>query len=132
MKKMIYSSKPKREILYEGKYNGYQFYILNFGIHPTAYIEIPKEHKLYGKQFEKIYDMGIDINVHGGLTYSDSKLLGNENSWFIGWDYAHYLDYEGYEIDLPLELRTGGKKWTTEEIFEEVKIAIEQIKEVDL
>ena len=38
MKKMIYSSKAKRELLGKGKYLGYNYYILNLGTHPTAYI----------------------------------------------------------------------------------------------
>lgn len=66
MKQMEYSSERKREILFEGKYRDYQFYILNLGTHPTAYVEIPKENKLYEKDYDE-----IDIDVHGGLTYSE-------------------------------------------------------------
>ena len=45
MKKMVYSSKRKRELLDSGEYLGYNYYILNLGTHPTAYVEIPKNHK---------------------------------------------------------------------------------------
>lgn len=73
----------------------------------------------------------VDIDVHGGLTYSDNHLWISENQkiegWFIGWDYAHYGDYIGYEEILPKEIRTGGKKWTTEEIFNEIKEVCYQI-----
>lgn len=130
-KQMIYQSKRKIEILFEGKYKGYQFYILNLGTHPTAYVEIPIESKLFGKNYEEIYCMGIDIDVHGGLTYSDTYLQDiKKDTWFIGWDYAHYDDYMppyegiGYEYQ--------GKKWTTEEIFEDVVSCIEQIIEIEV
>lgn len=129
-KEMMYGPDRKLEILLEGTYKGYQFYILNLGTHPTAYIEIPRESKLFGKGYTQIYDMGIDIDVHGGLTYADDDLPTiKENTWFIGWDYAHYNDYAGYEEHLPKHIRTNGKKWTTEEIFKDVVNAIEQIRE---
>lgn len=125
MKEMIYKSTRLEipEILFEGRYKGYQFYILSQGTHPTTYIEIPKGHNL----FEKHYD-SIEIDVHGGLSYSSDCLLANENSWFIGWDYAHFGDYLGYEKIYPREYQTNEKRWTTEEIFEEVKNAIEQLQ----
>lgn len=127
-KEMTYGPDRKLEILLEGTYKGYQFYILNLGTHPTAYIEIPRESKLFRKGYNQIYDMGIDIDVHGGLTYADDHLQDiKENTWFIGWDYAHYGDYVGYEEIMPRKIRVGGKRWTTEEIFDDVVNAIEQI-----
>lgn len=119
MKEMIYSKDSKREILDTGTCFGLFYWILNLGMHPTAYIKIPKDHKYYQKDYE-----GIDIDVHGGITYSNHELHIGENEkiegWFIGWDYAHFGDYAGYEEMLPKELRTNGKKWTTEEIKKEV------------
>lgn len=127
-KEMVYGPDSKLEILLEGTYKGYQFYILNLGTHPTAYVEIPRESKLFGKGYNKIYEMEIDIDVHGGLTYASDKLHSiKENTWFIGWDYAHAGDYAGYEEILPSKIRTGGYKWTTKEIFDDVVSVIEQI-----
>ena len=37
-------------------------------------------------------------------------------------------DYGGYEELLPKEMRTGGKKWTTKEIYEEVRHACYQVQ----
>lgn len=126
MKDMIYNINKEREILDTGRYKGFNYYIINLGTHPVAYIEIPKGHKLYGKGYEE-----IDLNVHGGLTYADKYLWITESSkkegWFIGWDYAHCGDYTGYEEMYPKKYRTGGKKWTTEEILEEVKEGIDEI-----
>lgn len=51
---------------------------MSLGTHPTAYIEIPKTNNLFGKSYDEIYDIGIDIDVHGGLTYSNDTLLCDE------------------------------------------------------
>lgn len=124
MKEMIYQAKNKREVLFSGKCKNYDFYIMNLGTHPTAYVDVKNTKYQY-----ECYN-NIDILVHGGLTYSDDKLNIDDaviNGWFIGWDYAHCDDYLGYEEELPFELRTNGRKWTTKEIFEDVKSVIEQL-----
>lgn len=128
-KQMEYQKERKEEILCEGKYKNFQFYILNLGTHPTAYVEIPRESILFGKGYNK-----IDIEVHGGLTFADSSLIGAKNdSWFIGWDYAHAGDYAGYSEVYPglARLSIDDKKWTTEEIFEDVVSVIEQLVNTD-
>lgn len=131
MKEMIYQKDRKIELLYNDIYKNYHYYILNLGTHPTAYIAIPKGHKLYGQDYNDIYNI-CDINVHGGLTYSNHNLMGiNSEEWFIGWDYAHCGDYCGYEEIMPESIRTYGKKWTTKEIIEECKNVIEQIIEFE-
>ena len=126
-REMIYLQERKIQLLYSNIYLGYRYYILNLGTHPTAYVEISKENFLYKIRYIDIED----INVHGGLTYSDTDLRIGENitlmnSWFIGWDYAHSGDY----ID-GLVVCNKGKKWTTLEIIEECKNVIEQIKEME-
>ena len=127
-KVMKYGKERRTELLCKGKYKNYNYYVLNLGTHPTAYIEIPKENKLYRKSCDEIYKIGCDIDVHGGLTYSNNELMGvKSENWFIGWDYAHCGDYCGYEEFMPESIRTYGKKWTTEEIIEECKNAIDQI-----
>ena len=62
IKEMIYQAERKQEIIFDGKYKGYQVYILNLGTHPTAYIEIPKESKLFGLSYDAIYEKDIDID----------------------------------------------------------------------
>ena len=128
MKQMQYQANNKIELLDSGTFKNYNYYILSLGTHPTAYVEIPKSNKIYEKDYSE-----IDLEVHGGLTYSrdflwiskEKKLQG----WFIGWDYAHYGDYAGYELMFPQEFQISEeKKWTTEEILEEVKDVIRQIE----
>lgn len=125
MKEMVYSAERKNEILDTGFCFGLLYYILNLGTHPTAYIKIPENSKYYKKD---MYD--IDIAVHGGITYAEDGLYADNREvqgWFIGWDYGHYGDYAGYEEILPNNMRTNGKKWTTEEIKKEVREACYQI-----
>lgn len=128
MKEMQYQADRNIELLDSGTYKNYNYYILSLGTHPTAYIEIPKDNKIYKKDYSE-----IDLYVHGGLTYSRNFLWISEEKklegWFIGWDYAHYGDYVGYELMFPENLRIKEeKKWTTEEILEEVKDAISQLE----
>ena len=130
-KEMIYQNYRKVELLYNDIYKGYHYYILSLGTHPAAYIEIPKRSILFGKDYDDIYEMGVNLDVHGGLTFSDDTLQIGERtimreSWFIGWDYAHAYDYYGGYDD---RLNEDSKQWTTEEIIEECKKAIEQLLE---
>lgn len=130
MKEMIYKTNSDNKLLDSGKCMGYCYYILNLGTHPTAYVEVPKDHKYYLKNYDE-----IDIDVHGGLTYSDNYLIveGEKitNCWFIGWDYAHFDDFIGYELNYPNEFRTNGKKWTTEEIQDDVYKVCKQLHSLE-
>ena len=56
--------------------------------HLCGYVHITKSHKLYGIGYSNLYDMNIDIEVHGGLTYAEKE---NED-WVFGFDCAHLGD----------------------------------------
>ena len=125
MEEMVYSRNNIRKVLAHERYKGYEFVILNLGTHPTAYVNVPVGHPAYGKNYNE-----LDIYVHGGLTYgSDYLVIDTDelNGWWIGWDYAHYDDYHGFETSLPVYLRDHGKKWTTGEILSDVVDVIEQL-----
>ena len=110
------------EILDKGKVGRIEYYILNVGTHPCAYVGVSRRHKAYGMSEEK-----LDLEVHGGLTYGK---VGNDDPfskyrhWF-GWDYAHYGDYLGY--DSPLKT-TSDKKWTYSQILVHVLKAIKELE----
>lgn len=132
MKEMIYQKDSKIELLYHGTFFEYDYYILNLGTHPTAYVKLQKEDMFYNKSYNE-----IDIDCHGGLTYSSNKLISIEsdenNEWFIGWDYGHCGDYSGYDIMFKgtyLE-NTSDKKWTTEEIKKECVVVCSQLKDLN-
>lgn len=125
MKEMIYKKENTRELLFNGIYKGIHYYIMSYGSHPCAYVEIPKNNEI----FEKCYmDLEIDFDIHGGITYSRDYLkIGDNtelaNSWFIGWDYAHVGDFKliGNYVE-------EGKEWTTEELQDDCIYFIEQLR----
>lgn len=133
MKEMVYRNRIENgqafiDMLDEGVYKGVHYAIVSYGSHPCAYVQIPEGHKLYGISNE---DEFANIDCHGDITYVSTTGLikpGNENhrdGHWIGWDYAHGCDYTYLPFDF--EITNNDKKWTTEEIFEEVKDVIEQL-----
>lgn len=125
MKEMIYSAKrlnpPER--IAEGEYKGFTYYVLNLGTHPCAYVDVSNT-SLHGMDYDD-----IDIECHFGLTYASEHLSTvEEKGWFIGWDYAHYCDFAGYELTFSSNRRTYGKMWTTKEIVDECKAVIDQLE----
>lgn len=129
MKEMKYQKERKIELLDKGKCCGYDYYILNLGTHPTAYINIPKVHSYYEKSY-----WDIELPVHGGLTYGkNSLMIGKDKEikgWFLGWDYAHCDDYTGDMEMYPEWFKYKSKKWKTEEIQEEVYKACERLERI--
>ena len=128
-KKMIYSEESKLELIGQGTYKGFKYYVINLGTHPTAYVGIAKGRKYWGYDYHD-----IPINVHGDLTYSDDRLFGGRvevKQWIIGWDYAHWGDYLGWYMSHPELMGVNDKKWTTEEIIEDCKSVIDQIVEAE-
>lgn len=126
IKEMVYTANTiKPERLFKGTYQGIDFYVLSLGTHPCAYIDVTNT-SLNNKNY---YD--IEVSCHGGLTYSRNYLATvDKKGWFIGWDYAHYMDYLGCNLLLPDYLQSNGKRWTTKEIIEECKNVIDQIKKL--
>lgn len=131
MKKMVYKilTNEDRKVLANDQYNGYEFWIISYGTHPCAYVELNKEHPYYGKCGNDAFN--LDINVHGGITYGNYGLgyTISKEHFILGWDYNHCTDYNYESEKYGL---SSGKKWTTEEIFEDVKKVIKQLKEVEI
>lgn len=126
--------------LLTGIYNGYKFYIQDLGRFPTAYIEIPKEDKIYNIDY--MDSMVINIETHFGLTYSRDYLIVNRNvknvndctikdSWFIGWGYNHLGDYTEFNDIGNWTTNVYGKKWTTKEILHDCISVINQIIKIN-
>mgnify|MGYP003294415751 CR=1 FL=1 len=85
--------KPTQETRFE--YKGFPCVVLFQWLgHRCGYIGIPKNHKFYNVDY-----MELDISCHGGLTYSESYLYGQEDGdiWWIGFDCGHYVDKQDYE-----------------------------------
>lgn len=124
MNEMKYINERDLVILDQGNYQDFDYVILSLGTHPTAYIRIPKGHRYYKKHYDD-----INIDCHYGLTFSEDNLAFNpiniQDSWWIGWDYAHCNDQIGsYKSE---SIGDETKKWTTTEILLEVKNVIQQL-----
>lgn len=92
-------------------YKGYGCHIRRVGIpymgHLCGYIEIPRTHNLYEKDYdtiEKIYD--YELPAHGSLTFSGYV----NNEYWIGFDCAHVGDllpmFVGEDIYTPVKTDT--------------------------
>lgn len=67
-----------------------------------GYVGLPKNSQYY----EKDYD-DIPVDCHCGLTYSDSRLFGQDDRdiWWIGFDCGHCCD--GYDLEKVKEYFSG-------------------------
>jgi hypothetical protein len=128
MKEMKYQKERIFDVLHKGNFKGYLFCIMSLGTHPCAYIQLKESHKYYKSHYD-----GIPINCHGGLTFASTDFhfnpVYNPDVWWIGWDYTHIGDYTGYNELFKISplSKDNDKRWTTEEIFEEIKNVIEQL-----
>lgn len=123
---MEYKRNPYyREVLAEGKYKGHCFYVLSLGTHPCAYIRY---------DYDRIQNIQSKIDCHGGITYQEKTLLlphSTSAGKFIGWDYNHCWDYNGYMIDDLGPWKENRLKHTTEEMISDCIDVIEQILKLE-
>lgn len=61
---------------------------------PCGYVELPKNHPLYGVNYTE-YSDDVDLNVHGGVTFSGK--LFDIDGWFVGFDMAHAEDFDPFD-----------------------------------
>lgn len=136
MKEMVYTTTPKREWLMHSFYRGVEFVIMSLGTHPTAYVGITKDNPLYGKDYSD--DDFPLLSCNGGITYTEPSIRNEDGKsvgmykWWIGCDYNHCWDYnpklaEDFELFSIDFTGYSHKKWTTEEIYKEVKEVIDEI-----
>ena len=137
MKEMVYKNRKKfgSIILDEGFYKNYEYFIINRHTHPCSYVCIDNKSVFFKKEYNE-----IPLECHGGLTYSEPVIHSVmqysdkykcdinttiDREWVIGWDYAHFEDYMGYEDPF----FNKGKRWTTLQLKEEVEQVIDDLIE---
>lgn len=106
-----------KTIIIKASYN-HSYYKQGWG---NGYVSIPKGHILYKKKYDEIHLMFPEINVHGGLTYSDFVEKGSvfekngfkEGDYIIGFDTGHFGD----NID----------NWSKKQVFAETESLKNQI-----
>lgn len=128
MKEMIYD-RNEFHVLDCGNYLGFEYCIVSYGTHPCAYVQIPEGHPLYMVDY---LEATRTPKCHGGITYSGDlyrrEPLIEKDGWWIGWDYNHFDDYNAsYES---IRWGCGHKRWTTEEIYQEVVHVCEQLRDI--
>lgn len=106
------------EVLYEEDYNGIHLVVVNLGKYPCAYCE-------------NIVHLDCPSNSwdwsalpHGGITFEGEAYWNpDDHRRYIGWDYGHAGDFDGYYVDkIQINAFYGEcHKWTTEEIIEDTK-----------
>ena len=105
--------------------------ILNY----CGYVCLPVGHPFY----EKGYDETEDLEVHGGLKYTDLE----DGDWVVGFDCAHFGDFIGGLIEImertknhtEAELTEIARKrnehyWTLQEVVAETNRLAEQLAKV--
>ena len=89
----------------------------------NGYVAVPPGHVLYKKDYSSVFylleDTEYEINIHGGLTYSN---FGDgedapENWWVFGFDTSHFDD--------------NLEKWPKERVIEETKELFWQLLEIE-
>lgn len=95
--------------------------------HLCGYVELPKEHKLYGSFSEE-----EDFKVHGGVTYTGKREFEQPNyiaDYVLGFDCGHDGDLVPYLYNCnPL---IGGSYKDIEYVTNECKNLAKQLKELE-
>lgn len=124
----IYTGSGDTKVVRSGTYRNYDWKILSIrGSHPCCYIRIPEGHPFFDMPYDDIesycYGIGVDLNAHGGLTYADDL---DDDSYWIGWDYAHADDYLCVSDFHPFN-PAFEHKWTIDELTNEIYKVIDTI-----
>lgn len=110
------------ELLAADSYRGITYYVISWGSHPCAYINVAHT-KYKNMSYSEMNKLGV--NCHGGFTYSESKMpVSDVEGWYLGWDYAHPNDYIHY---FGCDASSNYKRWTTKELERECEKVIDSI-----
>lgn len=109
-----YTIKPY--LIDAGAIGKHEYQIWWMGSYPTAYV-LPLK-PLTVDEIDECY-------CHGDITYiPEAGLLDRlQKKPYIGWDYAHIGDYKCWSAT-----KDEGKKWTYEEIIQEVNNVVEYLE----
>lgn len=121
MKEMTYSNDGIIKLLYHEKVSeGYELAVVDImGSHPCGYITFPDIEKIQNEENLSIGTIEDYPDIHGGFTFCGRLNRFGFNGIWIGWDYAHYGD---------ASWGTDGNRYTTKEIANEARKALEMIK----
>lgn len=93
--------------------------------HLCGYVELPKEHKLYGKDNMDNEEIFNEIDVHGGVTYTGEIRFKQPNytiDYVVGFDCGHWTDY------VPFSLPWGMNKIIANETYKDIEYVTNECK----
>jgi len=96
-------------------------------------VHVSADNSLWGMCYDDVYK--YDIDVHGGLTYSDLNNDYVDNTWTFGFDCGHYGDLIPYYIindDLSNILDISGAYRDMIYVINEVEQLAEQVSKYSL
>lgn len=104
--------------------------------HLCGYVELPKEHKLYGKDYMDNEEIFNEIDVHGGVTYTGEIRFKQQDytiDYVVGFDCAHAGDYSPYFLPfLGMNKRIANETYKDiEYVTNECKNLAKQLKELE-
>ena len=118
MRNMMYGADITNEILADGNYNGYNFYVVSYGAYPGVYIFLPKTDKFYQQSKNNIPITTRPINTTG------ISIRGiNESGWYISWQYRGADDY----YMLTFNDVHDGIRHTTDSMVNDCKAVIDEL-----
>ena len=89
---------------------------------PCGYVGIPKSHRYHGVHSDNI----DNIEVHGGLTFSNYCKEQNHDLWWLGFDCSHAFDLLTSLTEPPYVLRSNKSE---DYVEEQTKRLAEQLAE---
>lgn len=128
----VFPGYARARIIRIGEYKGREFRITTTGRYPCAYVEAKTEAEIGCRDIWKLDELA---DVHWGFSFHGyMNHVGDiSKKYFIGWDYGHCCDYAApLRICTPERLMTfgnQGKKWTIDEIIDDIKRVIDQLEE---
>lgn len=110
--------------------------------HLCGYVELPKEHKLYGET-NVDNEFLLNLDVHGGVTYANAKRIKRHEkrpnlfideyaSFVVGFDCGHWTDYVPYSLPWGMNKIIGDETYKDiEYVTNECKKLAKQLKELE-
>lgn len=103
--------------------------------HLCGYVELPKEHKLYGKDYINNEEIFNEIDVHGGVTYTGEIRFKQQNytiEYVVGFDCGHAGDYSPYSWSTAISKALPYETYKDiEYVTNECKNLAKQLKELE-
>lgn len=106
--------------------------------HLCGYVELPKEHKLYGET-NVDNELLLNLDVHGGVTYANKKkyyvtikAMCFTIDFVVGFDCGHWTDYVPYSLPWGMNKIIGDETYKDiEYVTNECKKLAKQLKELE-